>query len=549
MKTRFRIIIFLMTISLIGIIVVQSLWIKHAFEAESARFDQAVYKALNRGITRIERMDDFNFLDRELNLPRPPKMNIDSIIRVAKPHPPRMRYKRFIDSNRLQRSSVVYLSDSNMSNRIITIMDESEPAEDIEIIWNTDSLEMEMDVFVDEWNDHDVEMEEVEEVIFETEKEFQQQREKVLREKYDKFNETMNQWVIEYSFDDATFNRRVLRMNIDTILGKALQNNGISLAFNYQVVKEQNDTTKIIKSSVDSTILLSPRYETELFPQDLFMKNLFLRVDFPERSKHVYRSISLLVVGSLVFTFIILFTFGMTLYYMQKQKKISDIKSDFINNMTHEFKTPIATISLATDTMNSPKILGKEKETKYYLDIIRQENKRMNKQVEKVLQMALIENEDFQLDFQLTDAHPIIESACQVIDLNVKKKEGKIISVPRATCSKILMDEIHFANVLTNIFDNAVKYNEKPPEILVETYNKDDTFFIRISDNGTGMSKEVQEHIFDKFYRKPSGNIHNVKGFGLGLSYVKAIVNAHGGTISVSSEVGNGSTFILGFNC
>jgi two-component system phosphate regulon sensor histidine kinase PhoR len=538
-----------MTISLIGIIVVQSLWIKHAFEAESARFDQAVYKALNRGITRIERMDDFNFLDRELNLPRPPKMNIDSIIRVAKPHPPRMRYKRFIDSNRLQRSSVVYLSDSNMSNRIITIMDESEPAEDIEIIWNTDSLEMEMDVFVDEWNDHDVEMEEVEEVIFETEKEFQQQREKVLREKYDKFNETMNQWVIEYSFDDATFNRRVLRMNIDTILGKALQNNGISLAFNYQVVKEQNDTTKIIKSSVDSTILLSPRYETELFPQDLFMKNLFLRVDFPERSKHVYRSISLLVVGSLVFTFIILFTFGMTLYYMQKQKKISDIKSDFINNMTHEFKTPIATISLATDTMNSPKILGKEKETKYYLDIIRQENKRMNKQVEKVLQMALIENEDFQLDFQLTDAHPIIESACQVIDLNVKKKEGKIISVPRATCSKILMDEIHFANVLTNIFDNAVKYNEKPPEILVETYNKDDTFFIRISDNGTGMSKEVQEHIFDKFYRKPSGNIHNVKGFGLGLSYVKAIVNAHGGTISVSSEVGNGSTFILGFNC
>ncbi len=549
MKNRFRIIIFLMTISLAGIIVVQSLWIKHAFEAESARFDQAVYKALNKGIMRIERMDDFNFLDRELNLPRPPKMNIDSIIHVAKPHPPRMRYKRFTDSNRLQRSSVVYLSDSNMSNHIITIMDESEPAEDIEIIWNTDSLELEMDVFADEWNDHDVEMEEVEEVIFETEKEFRLQREKVLREKYDKFNETMNQWVIEYSFDDATFNRRVLRMNIDTILSKALQNNGISLAFNYQVVNEQNDTTKIIKSSADSTTLLSPRYETELFPQDLFMKNLFLRVDFPERSKHVYRSISLLVVGSLIFTFIILFTFGMTLYYMQKQKKISDIKSDFINNMTHEFKTPIATISLATDTMNSPKILGKEKETKYYLDIIRQENKRMNKQVEKVLQMALIENEDFQLDFQLTDAHPIIESACQVIELNVKKNEGKIVSVLRATCSKILLDEIHFANVLTNIFDNAVKYNEKPPELLVETYNKDDTFFIRISDNGTGMSKEVQEHIFDKFYRKPSGNIHNVKGFGLGLSYVKAIVNAHGGTIKVSSEVGNGSTFTLGFNC
>ena len=163
--------------------------------------------------------------------------------------------------------------------------------------------------------------------------------------------------------------------------------------------------------------------------------------------------------------------------------------------------------------------------------------------------MALIENEDFHLDFQLTDVHPVIESVCQAFDLNVKKKGGKIVSMLRSGCSKILIDEIHFANVLNNIFDNALKYNEKTPEILVETYHKKDQFFMRISDNGTGMSKEVQEHIFDKFYRKPSGNIHNVKGFGLGLSYVKAIVAAHGGSISVSSEPGTGSTFIISFNC
>ncbi|PLW94543.1 MAG: hypothetical protein C0591_12635 [Marinilabiliales bacterium] len=549
MKTRFRIIIFLMSISLVGIIVVQALWIKHAFEAESARFDQAVYKALNRGISKLERVESFRFLERELNLPKPPKMNIDSLIHTARTRKPHMRFKPFNDSNRMQRSSVIYLPDTNLSDHIITIIDDTEVVDDIDVIWSADSIEMDIDFIADAWVDHEVEVNEIEELIVATEEEIQQQRERIVKEKYARFNETMNQWVIEYSFDDETFNRRMLQLNFDTIISKALQNNGISLAFDYQVVNEQNDTTEILKSSADSTFLISARYETELFPQDLFMKNLFLRVDFPERSKHVYRSISLLIVGSLVFTFIILFTFGMTLYYMQKQKKISDIKSDFINNMTHEFKTPIATISLATDTMNSPKILGKEKETKYYLDIIRQENKRMNKQVEKVLQMALIENEDFQLDFQLADVHPIIENACQVIELNVKKKEGKIVTLLRATCSKILIDEIHFANVLTNIFDNAVKYNENPPEILVETYNKDSTFFIRISDNGTGMSKEVQEHIFDKFYRKPSGNIHNVKGFGLGLSYVKAIVNAHGGTITVNSEVCNGSTFTIGFNC
>lgn len=549
MKTRFRIIIFLMATSLLGIIIVQALWIKHAYESESARFDQAVYKALNRGISKLERVESFRFLDRELDLPKPPKMNIDSLIQTTRPRKPHMRMKRFDGSNRMQRSSVIYLPDTNLSDHIIAIIENTDTVEDIDVMWGNDSIELDIDFYSDDWVDHETEINEIEELIISTEEEIQQQRERIVKEKYARFNETMNQWVIEYSFDDETFNRRMLRLNIDTIISKSLKNNGISLAFNYQVVNEQNDTTEILKSSADSTILLSSRYETELFPQDLFMKNLFLRVDFPERSKHVYRSISLLVIGSLVFTFIILFTFGMTLYYMQKQKKISDIKSDFINNMTHEFKTPIATISLATDTMNSPKILGREKETKYYLDIIRQENKRMNKQVEKVLQMALIENEDFQLDFQLTDAHPIIEDACQVIELNVKKKEGKIVTVLRATCSKILMDEIHFANVLTNIFDNAVKYNENPPEILIETYNKDNIFFIRISDNGTGMSKEVQEHIFDKFYRKPSGNIHNVKGFGLGLSYVKAIVTAHGGTISVSSDVGNGSTFIIGFNC
>ena len=263
----------------------------------------------------------------------------------------------------------------------------------------------------------------------------------------------------------------------------------------------------------------------------------------------MYRSVSLLGLGSLIFTIIILITFGLTLYYIQKQKKISDIKSDFINNMTHEFKTPIATINLASDAMRSPKVMGKEEQTKYYLDIIRQENKRMNNQVERVLQMALIENQDFHLDLQKADLHTIIENTIHVVELSAKNKKGRIQSSLRAICSEIPIDEIHFANILNNLLDNALKYCEKEPEILVETYSNNNKMFIRITDNGVGMTREVQNHIFDKFYRKPSGNIHNVKGFGLGLSYVKAIVSAHGGEISVNSEPGNGSIFTLGFNC
>jgi two-component system phosphate regulon sensor histidine kinase PhoR len=217
--------------------------------------------------------------------------------------------------------------------------------------------------------------------------------------------------------------------------------------------------------------------------------------------------------------------------------------------MTHEFKTPIATINLASDTMGSPKVLGNDNQIKYYLDIIRQENKRMNNQVEKVLQMALIENRDFQLDFQKTDIHPIIENTVKVAELTAKEKGGKVVSVLRATCSEIPVDEIHFANIINNLLDNALKYTEKEPEILVETFTKDNKLMVRISDNGVGMTKEVQKYIFDKFYRKPSGNIHNVKGFGLGLSYVKAIVDAHGGHISVYSEPRNGSIFTLAFDC
>ena len=217
--------------------------------------------------------------------------------------------------------------------------------------------------------------------------------------------------------------------------------------------------------------------------------------------------------------------------------------------MTHEFKTPIATIRLATDAMESPKVLGVEKPTKYYLDVIRQENKRMNNQVERVLQMALIDQGQLQLDIQKNDVHGIIQNCINVVELVAQKKHGKISSSLRASCYEIDIDEVHIANVLNNLLDNAIKYTEKAPEINIETFNKGDDLFIRVSDNGLGMTKEVVKHIFDKFYRKPTGNIHNIKGFGLGLSYVKAVVDAHQGEITVTSEPDNGSSFLLKFNC
>jgi signal transduction histidine kinase len=577
-----------MAVSLFGIILVQALWIRRAIKAEEARFDKNVYSALSAGVSMLERENIFMFMDRNIELPPPPpKARFDSLMKVYVPEPPDIDVL-VTDSGFIKLrsgSSVILLSDSTNNKQVIAFSKKAprhkhresdehglnDEDVDISYEYHFDLLENEEFEVLELEDLQQVEQLEELEAIAEFKAERQAERynqvldslrdikkqhieirtkkERLIRKKMDEFNKNMQQWAFEYSFDEDQLLHKGINRNLDTIIGRALKNNGIDLGFISQVIKQEADTIIIIRNTIEDGPVLNDAYKTELFPQDYFRKNIFLAVSFPEKSRHIYRSVSLLGFGSLAFTLIILVTFGATLYYIQKQKKISDIKSDFINNMTHEFKTPIATISLASDAMASPKVIGKEEQTKYYLNIIRQENKRMNSQVERVLQMALIENQDFHLDLQKTDLHTIIEHTIHAVELAAKEKNGRIQSSLRATCSEVPVDEIHFANILNNLLDNALKYCEKDPDILIETYSNDSRIFIRISDNGVGMSREVQKHIFDKFYRRPSGNIHNVKGFGLGLSYVKAIVDSHGGDISVSSEPGNGSIFTLSFNC
>ncbi len=576
MKLRFHIIIILMAISLFGIIVVQVLWIRHAIEAEEAQFDKSVYNALSTGISQLEKEDMFYFMDTKMRLPAPTTIVMDSLMNIYVPSPENVDVDVFdIDSGQVftGSNSQIIQSDKIGNRSIVTVIKNGNQS----VVWNSDNdyqVSVEYDPakrefeMVEILHEHELdalkelddiqknqqyiifqkELDSMKDVLIENQKE-REVRELVVRQKMKQFNKSVQQWAFEYSFEEDQLREHGILTNIEEVVERALINNGIVLSFNSQVIKEKEDTILIMQSSMEDDEILSGEYQTELFPNDFFRKDLYLLVDFPTKSSHIYRSVSMLALGSVSFTAIILLTFGLTLYYINKQKKISEVKSDFINNMTHEFKTPIATINLASDTLGSPKIIGNHEKTRYYLDIIKQENKRMNNQVEKVLQMALIENQDLQLDFQKTDLHPIIENTVHVAELTAKEKKGKIITVLRANCSEVPVDEIHFANILNNLLDNAMKYTEKPPEILVETFSKENKVYIRISDNGIGMSKEVQKHIFDKFYRKPSGNIHNIKGFGLGLSYVKAIVDAHGGDILVSSEPGNGSIFTLSFDC
>jgi two-component system phosphate regulon sensor histidine kinase PhoR len=213
--------------------------------------------------------------------------------------------------------------------------------------------------------------------------------------------------------------------------------------------------------------------------------------------------------------------------------------------MTHEFKTPIATISLAVDSIDSPKIISSEKDVRYYTEIIREENQRMNNQVESVLRMSLLEKHDLEFRYVDVDVHELIQSAASKVGLLLKERNGSISVHTAASNSICNLDPDHFTNALLNLLDNAIKYSEDQPKIEVSTKNIKQGIAISVSDHGMGMSKDIQHKIFEKFYRKTSGNIHNIKGFGLGLSYVKAVVDAMGGSITVHSEFKKGSTFTI----
>jgi two-component system phosphate regulon sensor histidine kinase PhoR len=243
----------------------------------------------------------------------------------------------------------------------------------------------------------------------------------------------------------------------------------------------------------------------------------------------------------------IITAFYVTVVTLLKQKKLSEIKNDFINNMTHEFKTPLATISLAVDALRNEKVMNDRQKSDYFSGIIKEENKRMNKQVETILQAALLDRQELQLNLEPIHVHAIIQDVADNFKLQLEDKEGKAELQLNAKNDVIEADEVHFTNLISNLLDNAVKYSRDHVLIKITTHSTNKNLVIRLEDNGIGMSKETQRKIFEKFYRAHTGNIHNVKGFGLGLSYVKTIVDAHEGKIKVDSVIGKGTSFTIEF--
>lgn len=551
-----------MGISILGIIAVQLVWMNNAIRVKNELFNRSVNEALNNTVNKLEDLHNFGVVnqmvfDKSLLWEGKP----DEVLKdgVPPPPPPPARYRnstvvtnhpvhvvrRIKPDGKSPRVEIKVNTskDGHGTFRYEINTDESTDSNAINnfqstgnavFVFNTDTIVSNVDSI------YKISMVKIDSMIT-TLDTFNIIRPEISHRaqlKASRLKRMANQVVTEISEWDV---RDIDENQIQEVLTEELQNRNIPIAFEYGILQ---DSTLINKSPVtDSLKLIETDYKLNLYPNDIFQKNLKLALWFPGRDSYIYRSLNWLLLASFLFSLIILMTFGLSVFYILRQKKISEMKSDFINNMTHEFKTPIATISVATDSITNEKVVNDPEKIRYFAGMIKKENNRMNRQVEDILTIARLDRKDFEFVWEAVDVHELIKDAMQGIILQVEKRAGKIDLELNAGNPTITTDHIHCTNVIYNLLDNAMKYSVEAPVIKITTINKPKGVLVSVEDNGIGMTKAVQSKIFERFYRQTSGNIHNVKGFGLGLNYVKAVLEANQGTIIVQSEPGKGSRF------
>ena len=345
----------------------------------------------------------------------------------------------------------------------------------------------------------------------------------------------------EYA-EKVPIHKRISKQEIELLLEREFENMNIGIDYEYGIYS-RGLPTKIRSKRFKYNE--AGEYKAPIFRNSEGLSNFSLLLSFPKKKKFLMSSILGMASLSLLFTVVILFTYASAIYQLIRQKQISEIKTDFINNMTHEFKTPIATINLAVEAIKNPGVISDENKVQRYLGMIRDENKRMHAQVENVLRISKLEKNQLDIRKDRVDIHDIIRKAIAHIDLIVVHKGGYVNQALEAEQSEVLANEVHMENVLVNILDNAVKYSSDTPKIDVSTELVKNQIIIQIKDQGVGMSKAVLKKVFEKFYREHTGDLHNVKGHGLGLAYVKKIVEDHQGEVYAESEKGKGSTFFI----
>jgi len=537
-KGKFIGLIFMMLLSLVGIIGVQVVWIRNAMSIRNENFNRDVFVSLDNAANAIESNREMSFFfDNPLML-NPGQGDISSYLSVGSyssndgknfnysvtsqsltgtiDSTGKIKYNKPV----ISRADTTFNSDSGAVT--IKVPEKRGELNSVDNNSRSDTFSTPVSVKRKEFVDW----------VRKRQSEFQNMSDQMISEVY--------QWEKTMDLNDD---------EVNYALKRSFMFSGIETPFEFAIIKDGKVQEGTFSKSHKSDFLNS-NYMVQLFPDNIIRQNLIVSVIFPERTNYVLGSMAWLLGGSLLFSLIILATFGLSLFLIIRQKKISEMKSDFLNNMTHEFKTPIATISLAADTITNPKVINDEASIRHFIGMIKKENSRMNKKVETILQIASLDKKEIAFKFENISLHSVIERAADTIEIQVHQKNGKINLKLNAQEPVILGDKEHLINLVNNLLDNALKYSPENPDITVETKNNDKGIILSVEDKGIGMSKNVQSKIFERFYRQSTGNVHDVKGFGLGLNYVRAIIDAHKGNVTVTSEPGKGSRFdiFLPFN-
>ena len=498
----------LMTISMIVFVTLQLYWIKELYSALNQDFSNKVYSALESSALKAQEMEAEKYL------------NIDN----------KNFGKTVVDSSNLPTQTYIQQNSDSANRTTITFQKSIVESQNFPISSKGDSLQL-TKLYTDEG-------------ILKIKKNNSAEPLTAQLSKDISNNTYALRQFVKLSASSLPIEKRVDVAKLDSVLSKELKLNGLNTKFGFAVMDKKNAMTKVVND------IYIDQKEKSHYPYPLFTdskeRTLYtLSLVFPRKDYSLAKNNLPMLLGTFMSLLTILGIYIISINYMMRQKKIADVKTDFINNMSHEFKTPLATISVATDSLANDKIATNPEKVKYYSGLIKQENLRMKKQVENVLNMSKLERNEVQLFLKETDVRSLIKEISESFGLIVAQRNGTLTQEFNTSKYTFKIDEFHISNALVNLLDNANKYSPDAPQIKVKTRNEGNFYVVEISDKGMGMDMDNKARIFEKFFREETGNIHNVKGQGLGLSYVKKIVELHKGQILVESQKGKGSTFTI----
>ena len=500
-----------MTIAVIGLLAVQGLWITKSVEIEKERFAKNVNEALQGIVSNIEKEETATVIVRKYSGDNHRKVGMIDTIRTTHNvyflNEEKELLKRLSKKEVLKPVKIKMPLPPDTSQQLVFV----ESNAGIDSSRFLINVEADIDSFVT-------------------------RRTTIV-------NDIIEELLIKST--DTKIKDRINDEKLPKIIESELKRYGVNTAFDYAVQDTKNDSLYFTSGKTNPDELKNSLFKAQLFPDEVFNKPAYLLLTFPDSEMYYLKSIQSLLLLSLGLFLFIVGIFFQTARTLIKQKKVSDIKNDLINNITHEFKTPLSTISLTCDALKEPEIFANKETVRRYHDIIRTEKDRLQKMVEALLNTAMFERDKLKLNLHPAKINDVIKNEIEKYDLTLERLNGKITSTLCEENVTLEIDVFHFGNVISNLIDNAIKYSESEPDIVINSERMNDYFEISIEDQGIGISRLNLSKVFNTFYRVPTGDIQNVKGFGIGLSYAKKIIETHGGKITINSKKNSGTTVTI----